>query len=70
MFIRGDQSSVLSTIVFYQYIGHFKLMFRWAAAWCENGGTPNVVVRSKDIFVPPIVSHPNSEAIHLKMSKI
>jgi hypothetical protein len=37
-------------------------MFHLAATLCENGGTLDVVVKSKDIFVLRIVPNPNSKA--------
>ncbi len=39
-------------------------MFCLATTLCESGGTPNVVVRLEDSFVPPIVPHPISKTNH------
>jgi hypothetical protein len=44
--------------------------FRLAATLCENGGTPYVMVKSKDTFVPTIIPHPISEANCIKVSKV
>jgi hypothetical protein len=38
------------------------VLFHLVATLCENGGTPDVVVRSEDAFRPPIISHPIFEA--------
>jgi len=38
--------------------------------FCENSGTLDVMVRSKDTFVPLVLPHPVSEANHLKVSKV
>jgi hypothetical protein len=46
------------------------IMFRLAATLCENGGTPKMTIRSKDIFMPPLVPHPISEASCTKVSKV
>jgi hypothetical protein len=34
------------------------IVFCLANTLCESGATPNVVVRLKNIFVPPIIPHP------------
>ncbi len=41
------------------------VMFRLATTLCECGRTPNVVVKSEDTFVPPIVPHLVSKANHI-----
>jgi hypothetical protein len=47
------------------------VVFRIATTLYESGGTPDVVVRSKDIFVPPIVPHIVYEAnCTTKVSKV
>jgi hypothetical protein len=45
-------------------------VFCLAATLCENGGTPNVMVRLEDTFIPPIVPHPIFEANYTKVSKV
>jgi hypothetical protein len=42
------------------------VVFHLVATLCENGGTPKVMVRSKDTFVPPTVSHLIFEANHVE----
>ncbi len=46
-------------------------MFHLTATLCESGGTPDVVVKSKDTFVLPIVPHPkvNFKVNCIEMSK-
>jgi hypothetical protein len=47
------------------------VMFHLATTLCECGGTPNVVVKLEDTFVPPIVPHLVSKANHItKVSKV
>jgi hypothetical protein len=47
------------------------VMFHLVATLCENGGTPYVMVKSKDTFVPPIVPHLISEVnCTTKVSKV
>jgi hypothetical protein len=41
-------------------------VFHLVATLCENGGTPKVMVRSKDTFVPPTVPHLIFEANHME----
>jgi hypothetical protein len=36
-------------------------MFHLMATLCENGGTPEVMVKSEDTFVPHVVPHPISK---------
>jgi hypothetical protein len=45
-------------------------VFCLMATLCENGGTLEVMVRSKDTFVPFAVPHPVPEANHTKVSKV
>jgi hypothetical protein len=40
------------------------VVFCLVATLCESGGTPDVVVKSKDSFVLLIVPHPISKANH------
>ncbi len=40
------------------------------ATLCENGGTSDVMVKSKDTFVPLVVPHPISRANHMEVSKV
>jgi hypothetical protein len=44
--------------------------FFFAATLCENGGTSDVMVRSKDIFAPTIVPHLISEVDRTEVSKV
>jgi hypothetical protein len=46
------------------------VMFRLVASLCENGGTPEVMVRSEDTFVLLIIHHPISKANRMKVSKV
>jgi hypothetical protein len=47
------------------------VVFPLVATLSESGGTPNVVVRSEDTFVPPIVPHIVYEANYTtKVSKV
>jgi hypothetical protein len=45
-------------------------MFHLTTTLCENGGTPDVMVKSKDTFVPRVVPHLVLEANHLKVTKV
>jgi hypothetical protein len=46
-------------------------MFCLMTTLCESGGTPDVVVRLEDSFVPPIVPHLISEANrNMEVSKV
>lgn len=58
-FCWGGQNSVLNTIFFVKTLTiqgiQPMVMFHLVATICESGETPNVVVRSKDIYVPTIV---------------
>ncbi len=45
-------------------------MFHLVATLCENGGTPKVMVRLEDIFLPLEVPFPDSEANCTKVSKV
>jgi hypothetical protein len=40
------------------------------ATLCENGGTPKMMVRSKDTFVPHIVPHPIFKPNYMKVFKV
>jgi hypothetical protein len=46
------------------------ILFRLATTLCKNGGTPKVMVRLEDTFVPPVVPHLVFEAHHMKVSKV
>jgi hypothetical protein len=46
------------------------LVFHLVATLCENGGTPKMMVRSKDTFVPLVVPHPIFEANRMEVSKV
>jgi hypothetical protein len=45
-------------------------MFQLVATLCENGGTLNVMVRSKNIFVILVVPHLVSKTNHIEVSKV
>jgi hypothetical protein len=45
-------------------------MFHLATTLCENGGTSNVMVRSKDTFVPPIIQHVVFDVNRMEVSKV
>jgi len=45
-------------------------VFYLVATLWENGGTSNVMVKLKDIFVPAVVPHPIFEANYMKVSKV
>jgi hypothetical protein len=45
-------------------------MFHLAATLSENGGTPEMMVRLEDIFVPLVVPHPISKTNHMEVSKV
>jgi hypothetical protein len=45
-------------------------VFPLATTLCENGGTPKVMVRSEDIFVPLAIPHLVSKANCTKVSKV
>ncbi len=46
------------------------IMFCLVVTLCENGGTPKVMVRSKDIFVPHVIPYLIYEANCTKVSKV
>jgi hypothetical protein len=46
------------------------VVFYLATTLCENGGTPKVMVRSKNIFVPFEVPHPVSEVNRMEVPKV
>ncbi len=46
------------------------VVFCLAVTLCENGGIPEVMVRSKDTFVPLAIPHPIFEANHMEVSKV
>jgi hypothetical protein len=46
------------------------IVFRLVATLCENGGTPKVMVRLEDIFVPSIIPHLVFETNRTKESKV
>ncbi len=45
-------------------------VFPLATTLCENGGTPKVMVRSEDIFVPLAIPHLVSKANCTEVSKV
>ncbi len=45
-------------------------MFFLAITLCDNGGTPKVMDRLEDIFVPPTFPHLVSKANHMEVSKV
>ncbi len=45
-------------------------MFCFVATLCENGGTLDVMVRSKDIFVPPTDLHSFFEVNCMEVSEV
>ncbi len=46
------------------------VVFRLVATLCKNGGTLDVMVKSKDIFVLLIVPHPIFEVIHMEATMV
>jgi len=46
------------------------IVFCLATTLCKNGGTPKLMVRLEDIFVPLVVPHLVFEANHMKVSKV
>jgi hypothetical protein len=46
------------------------VVFCLVVTLCENSGTLDLMVRSKDTFVPLVVPHPVYEANHPKVSKV
>jgi len=46
------------------------IMFCLVVTLCENGGTPKVMVRSKDIFVLHVIPYLVYEANYTKVSKV
>jgi hypothetical protein len=46
------------------------IVFHLTITLCDNGVTPNVMIRSKDTFAPPIVPHSISKADYTKVSKV
>jgi hypothetical protein len=46
------------------------VVFLLVATLCENGGTPKVMVRSEDTFVPSAIPHPIFETNHMELSNV
>jgi hypothetical protein len=46
------------------------VMFCLVATLCENGGTPKVMVKLEDTFVPFVIPRPIFEANRMEVSKV
>jgi hypothetical protein len=46
------------------------VVFCLVATLCENGGTPKVMVRLEDTFVPSTIPHPIFETNRIEMPKV